>query len=89
MQIIERKWFTKPLYQADIYIKKKIKETLSIFYVDPKSAVLNNHALQGSRKWQRSINVTGDWRIIFKELSDGHYELVELIELGTHSQLYG
>jgi hypothetical protein len=35
------------------------------------------------------LDVTGDLRIIFRELSDGEYELVELLDLWTHSQLYG
>lgn len=34
------------------------------------------------------IDVTGDLRIIFKELSNWKYEIVELYNVWTHSQLY-
>jgi mRNA-degrading endonuclease YafQ of YafQ-DinJ toxin-antitoxin module len=36
----------------------------------------------------RSINVTWDYRIIFRKLSDNTYEIVELIKVWTHSELY-
>ena len=91
MKLIERKKFRKNIEKSDISIKRKVRKTLSIFFYNPFALQLNNHALKGSRKWQRSINVTGDRRIIFKKLSDGQYELVELIELielWTHSQIY-
>jgi mRNA-degrading endonuclease YafQ of YafQ-DinJ toxin-antitoxin module len=60
-----------------------------LFASEPFHPLLNNHPLTSDRTGQRTINVTGDWRIIFKELSDGKYELVELVDIGTHSQLYG
>ncbi len=49
---------------------------------------LRNHWLEWKYKWKRSIDVTGDIRIIFKELSNGKYELVEIYDIWTHAQLY-
>jgi mRNA-degrading endonuclease YafQ of YafQ-DinJ toxin-antitoxin module len=54
-------------------------------YSDKK---LNNHALKWDFLWLRSINVTWDYRIIFKDLSNNTYEIVELIKVWTHSELY-
>ena len=32
---------------------------------------------------------SGDLRVIFRELSDGTYEIVELLDVGKHGRLYG
>jgi len=88
MKIIERKTFRKSLKKSDLFVKKKVRDALTLFFQDPFDTQLHNHPLQGTKYWQRTINVTWDRRIVFKELSDGRYELVELIELWTHSQLY-
>lgn len=49
---------------------------------DPR---LRSHALRGDYKDYRSINVTGDWRAIYRMVG----ETALFIALGTHSQLYG
>lgn len=50
--------------------------------------ILKNHKLHGKYDECRLIDVTGDYRIIFRELSNDMYELIELIKIWTHSQLY-
>jgi len=42
--------------------------------------------LTGKYKGFRSINITGDWRAVFRELKSG--EIVYFDLLGTHSKLY-
>lgn len=70
--------------------KKKVKERISLFVEDPMNLMLNNHALTGKFQGYRSINITGDWRVIYsirldlKSKQGYYFELV-----GTHSQLYG
>ena len=70
--------------------KFNIKISTQNFYYpnNPFDLQLRNHKLKGKRIGCRSLDVMGDLRIIFRELSEGKYELVELIELGSHSQLY-
>ncbi len=60
------------------------KERLEIFIEDPFDPRLRNHPLKGKLKGYRSINITGDWRALFKEVEDGVYFVI----IGTHSQLY-
>ncbi|MDD4530913.1 MAG: hypothetical protein PHO80_05195 [Candidatus Gracilibacteria bacterium] len=60
----------------------------SIFINNPFDKILNNHELLGQQKGNRSINITGDLRVIFKETSNGKYEFVEFINIGNHSDLY-
>ena len=88
MQIIETKRFKKSRQKLDDFVLGKMKETLQLFIQEPTNAKLKNHELSGQLKGIRSINVTGDWRILFRELSAGKYELVELLQIGKHSQLY-
>lgn len=79
----ERK-FKKQYLKADKKIKLEFDKRLKQFTKDPFSPQLNNHSLTGRYKGFRSINITGDWRAIFKEEKDN----VIFQLLGTHSQLY-
>jgi mRNA-degrading endonuclease YafQ of YafQ-DinJ toxin-antitoxin module len=63
-----------------------IAERLRVFASDPHHPILNNHGLQGKRKHQRSINVSGDLRLIFEPVNNN---LVKLIDVDTHHNLYG
>ncbi len=78
------KRFTKQYLRSPKKIQGLFDKKLEIFKKDEFTSILNNHALVGGYKGYRSINVTGDWRAIFKEI-DGE---IIFIALGTHSQLY-
>lgn len=88
MKIVTTWRYDKQYARADAKIQMKVDDTLIHFIQDPLHKSLRNHALKWKLLWFRSINVTWDWRIIFKEMSDNKYELVELVDLGTHSRLY-
>lgn len=89
MQVKRSKTFLKHYSKLQLRVQVKTDETLIKFFTDPSDPALRNHALAGKFTGCRSIDVTGDMRIIFRELSDGAYEIVELIDIGSHSQLYG
>ena len=89
MEILYTKRFQKHYKKLDTYIQSKVKTTIEIFRDDPWDQKLRNHPLEGEYIWYRSIDVTWDFRIVFEELSEDSYALVELIDVGTHSQLYG
>ncbi len=88
MKLLYKKSFIKSYNKYNQSIKNKVKARLSIFIENPFDERLHNHWLHGLHQWERSINITGDMRIIFKELSEWKYEIVELIDMWTHSQLY-
>jgi addiction module RelE/StbE family toxin len=48
--------------------------------------ILNNHKLKYDYEGYRSINLTGDWRIVFRKIDDNS---VLLYRVGTHHQLFG
>ena len=66
--------------------QKKLAFLLELFAENPFDPSLNNHALQGSLRNYRSIDITGDYRLMYEWTGDGR---VRLIDIGTHSNLYG
>lgn len=85
MRVIFHKRFIKcfsklPSKAQDVFYKKLI-----IFYDDKFNIALNNHSLSGKHSDKRSINITGDYRAIFKEQENGD---VVFLLIGTHSELY-
>ena len=76
--------FKKALQKQPNSIKDKFFECLNIFVEDQFSYQLNNHALSGKFKGWRSINVTGDLRVHYRE--DG--STIIFLDIGTHAQLY-
>lgn len=85
MRIIFHKSFEKDYKRLPNSIKQKVKERNMLFMSDPFNPILNNHALNGKYLGYRSINVTGDIRIIYKFLDTG---IALFSAVGPHSKLY-
>lgn len=88
MRIVYDPAFFDKLKKVDIRIKKSTKQCLMLFSRDPNSSILNNHPLRGQYQGYRSINITADYRALFKERTVGEETLVEFLYLGTHAELY-
>ena len=86
MVIKAKKKFTKTFNKTPAKIQLAFTQRVDIFRNNPFDSQLNNHALGGKYQGYRSINITGDWRAIFREFNN--YKLVSFETLGTHSQLY-
>lgn len=78
--------FIKSYRKLPLKLRTVVEEKLAAFCEDPHAKVLNNHTLSGNYKGYRSINVTGDYRAIYKAISESE---VVFVILGTHAQLYG
>ena len=89
MLIRRAKGFLKRYKKLPLKVQTKVDAALALFFHDPQAPALRNHALSGKFLGLGSIDVTGDWRVLFRELSGGRYEIVELVAVGTHSQIYG
>jgi len=76
--------FKKSLLKQPRKIQIKFKESYRIFENDQFHYSLNNHALKGKFKGMRSINITGDVRVHYQELTDG----IIILDIGSHSDLY-
>lgn len=88
MKLLYKKTFTKSYQDLSEKLRDKVKSVLRKFMENPTDKELHNHGLEWEYKWKRSIDVTGDIRIIFKEISKWKYEIVEIHDVWTHSQLY-
>lgn len=85
MEIKLHKNFEKQYLKLTTSQKGKFKERRNLFLIDEFNPVLNNHSLNGKYLGCRSINVTGDLRIIFKR--EGNY--IIFLTIDSHSNLYG
>ncbi|MEK7560609.1 MAG: type II toxin-antitoxin system mRNA interferase toxin, RelE/StbE family [Patescibacteria group bacterium] len=83
--IIFHRHFEKRYAKISSAQQKQVKERLSIFARNPFDAVLQNHSLHGKYQGYRSINISGDWRAVYKFREDG---AMIFVDLGTHSELY-
>lgn len=88
MLVKYHKTFDKSFLKLLPKLQHKIRDTVVVFMDNPFDQNLRNHALKWKRLGFRSVDVNWDLRIVFRELSSGKYELVELVEVGSHSQLY-
>ena len=65
--------------------QKQVDERLLLFAQESFHPQLKNHKLHGEYAGYRSINASGDLRIVYKTKTDGS---VLLFTLGTHPELY-
>jgi addiction module RelE/StbE family toxin len=86
VDIVTSKQFDKKFSRLPKAIQLACIRRLEIFSNNPFDPQLRNHGLSGSFQKYRSINVTGDYRLIFEEVSRTS---VLLLDIGTHHDLYG
>ena len=84
MEIKYKKRFQKDFKKLPSKIKEKFYERLEVFINNKFDIILNNHSVDKVFPDCRSINVTGDYRAVFKDGDD----IVVFITIGTHSELY-
>lgn len=65
--------------------QEQFSKKLDIFFENPFNPVLNNHQLNGKLKNLRSINVTGDIRIIYEQVNKN---TALFLKIARHSKLY-
>ncbi|OGD89164.1 hypothetical protein A3J17_01270 [Candidatus Curtissbacteria bacterium RIFCSPLOWO2_02_FULL_40_11] len=85
MKIYLHKRFLKDYKKLTLSQKKKFKDRRNLFLRDEFNPILNNHGLKGKWLGYRSINVTGDIRVIFKRET----ESALFVAIDNHSNLYG
>ncbi len=85
MEIILHKGFKKHFEKLPLKIQRQFYERLELFKTDKFNPILNNHSVDKVYTNCQSINITGDYRAIFRENGD----ITTFINIGTHSELYG
>jgi addiction module RelE/StbE family toxin len=77
--------FNKLLSGVPAEIKFAFREAYNLFRENPTHPALRNHFLSGKFAGFRSIDVTGDWRAVYRESEDR----IKFVVIGTHEKLYG
>jgi addiction module RelE/StbE family toxin len=85
MQFLYSSSFLKQYKKFPQKIHKQIKTRLDLLAEDEFSPLLNNHKLHGEYGDCRSVNITGDFRLVYKKVDK---QQILLVEIGTHSKLY-
>ena len=76
--------FEKDFERLDRRLKAKCMEAIKRWMADPDHPQLNNHVIHFAGC--RSINVTGDFRALYRPGPNG---IGEFTKVRNHSQLYG
>lgn len=88
MNVVYDPAFLKKLKKVDVRIQKSVKERTLLFSKNPNNPQLNNHFLRHKYKGYKSIDITADYRAIYKQIVIGDEMVAYFILLGTHKQLY-
>ncbi|CAN5773391.1 hypothetical protein BH11PAT2_BH11PAT2_10380 [soil metagenome] len=86
MTVLYTKKFLKQYQKLSQEIQDKVNSRIGIFIENPQNPSLHNHRLHGSFVHYRSINITGDYRVLYYLMDN---ETAEFTAVGTHSELYG
>ena len=86
MRIIFARVFVKRLKKIPAPIREQYYERLTLFRTEWQHPILADHALTAEWAGHRSINVTGDYRAVYKEVAN---EIFEFVAIDTHHNLYG
>ncbi len=80
--------FIKKLKKLNVKIRKNFKDVIIIFDKNPYEADLDNHPLK--KEWQgyRSIDITADYRAVYKEIEEDKEIVAYFTAIGSHNELY-
>ena len=62
----------------------KFEERLSMLLTNSRNPLLHDHELKGNKVGCRSCSITGDIRLLYRVIND----VIELLDIGTHNQVY-
>lgn len=85
MNVVFHRRFKKMATKLTPKIKQKMIERIPLFSQDPLNNTLRNHALCTPYKGSYSIDITGDYRVVYELIDD---QTALFTHIGTHSQLY-
>ena len=85
MEIHLHKTFKKQFKKLSPKIKRNYFERVELFLKDSSHELLCNHSVGYIYPNWRSINITGNYRVLFEPQDDN---VVMFMKIGTHSELY-
>ncbi len=85
MNVIFSNGFKKKLKKCPEKISKSFFDKIQLFAVDNRSKILNIHRLNGKYEGYQSINVTGDYRAVYKLVDS---KTAYFTDIDNHANLY-
>ncbi len=85
MNVVFHKTFQKMFKKLPTKVQEKVGVRIELFVNDPLNGQLRNHSINVPYKDSRSIDITGDYRAIYKLVDK---ETALFTHVGTHNQLY-
>ena len=79
-----KKSYQKRIAGRPVLVGKTL-ERIELFRQGRSHPLLKDHALSGSMRIYRSFSITGDIRIVYQQVSEDHFRL---IDIGSHNQVY-
>ena len=89
MKVRYSPYFYKQYKKANVRIRNRVDQVVTIFTKNPNDLELNNHTLIEPYQDLRSIDITADWRALYEKIQIGEETIAYFVELGTHDKLYG
>lgn len=86
MRIVYERPFGRQYKKLTKDLQDKMWERFALLVREPAHQLLYNHKLNPPFMGYRSINITGDVRLVYKK---GDAETYYLRAVGTHHQLFG
>ena len=86
MRLTEDRVFRKQFAKLSQSLKSRVRERVHMLVTDSTHPLLHDHKLNPPFDGYRSINITGDYRLVYKKLDAETYYLRAI---GTHHELYG
>ncbi len=86
MRTVGDKVFNRQYKKLAKSIQDKLWERLALLIQNESHPLLHDHKLNPPYDGYRSINITGDYRLVYKKMDEDTYYLRAI---GTHHQLYG
>ncbi len=85
MIVVTHRSFNKKYVKLPKKLQKQTEDRIVLFSTESFHPLLDNHPLQGEWAGHRSINITGDYRAIFKQTINAAI----FVDIDTHHNLYG
>jgi addiction module RelE/StbE family toxin len=86
MKLRFKKKFQKRIIKMPHEIQNRVKSVLKILVETPYNESLRRHQLKGKLRGFETINVGGDIRLLIFSATN---EIVDVIDVGSHSYFYG
>ena len=86
MIVVTHKTFDKQFKKLPKAQVRQFETRITLFKSNPSHPQLRDHALTGEFRGMRSFSVSGDIRVIYVRKGKA---VILLVQIGTHSELYG